>query len=145
MQFTQFTDDTLFGKNLNEISDSTLKDYLELYNIKYFLVFSDSGKAFFGKNPSFRCVFEVGNFAIYDYLDSDQSYCYGCEADIKADYDTIVVKNVTSNTTILKYHYIDTLKIEPASIKMKPIRILDDPNPFILVENGDHSEFRIYN
>lgn len=144
-KFTQFIDDVAFDKRLNDLSDNELEKYLELYNIKYFLVFGNNESAFFDKKRRFRRVFSSGIFRIYDYLDSDESFCYKCNATVTADYDKIIVENATPGSVILKYHYIDTLRIEPGNLKIGPIRILDDPVPFILVENGERSAFVITN
>ena len=45
----------------------------------------------------------------------------------------------------LKYHYIDTLKISPGTLSITPVILMDDPVPFIRIENGDCDEFTIYN
>jgi hypothetical protein len=144
-RFTQFIDDLLFGKNLDDISSDEFKKYLELYNIKYFLIFSKNAHQFFDKNSRFKKIFNAVQFSIYEYLDAEENYCYRCNAVVKADYDKIVIESATSNITILKYHYIDTLKVKPERLKIKPIKLLDDPVPFIMVENGDYSSFTIYN
>jgi len=144
---TQFTDNTLFGKHLNDISYTYLKQYLDLYNVKYFLVFSDSARDFFENKMKgkFKKVLKTRNFSIYEYLLAVESFCYKCNASVDADYDRISVKNATSNTTILKYHFMPVLKIDPPFLKIKPINLLGDPVPFIMVENGNHSNFVVYN
>ncbi|MEM2955978.1 MAG: hypothetical protein QW041_00120 [Candidatus Pacearchaeota archaeon] len=147
--FTQFVDDQIFNKNLtgtvNVISQKNLSDYLEIYNVKYFLIYSDNARKFFESNNRMEKVFDSGRFAIYSYLDSDESFCYRCNATVKADYDIIEVENAPLGNVILKYHYIDTLKIKPESLKIKPIKLLDDPMPFIMIENNNESRFVIYN
>jgi hypothetical protein len=145
-KFISFIDDTVFGgKSLKKISDADLKQYLELYNIKYILVYSDTARGFFGKNNAFRQIFRVGTYNIYEYLESKGSYCHEGTANVGADYDKIVVKNASPGTIILKYHYIDTLRIRPDWLKIGPVRLMDDPIPFIQVENGTCSDFIIYN
>ena len=151
--FPQFIGDSIFGKNLNRISDSELASYLELYNVKYFLIFSEGACKFFDSHKSFKKIFPINDsanktyphtFSLYEYLDANESFCYNCSADVFADYDLINVTNATSNITVLKYHYYDTLKITP-ELTMKPIKLLDDPIPFIKVETGNQTEFTIYN
>jgi len=144
-KFSQFVDDNLFGKNLNEISDEEMESYLELYNIKYFLVFSDRARHYFGCKKKFKKVFHHDRFSIHEYLEADESFCYECQAVVEADYDRISVKGATSGKTILKFHYIKSLKIMPEGLRIEPIRLLKDPNPFIMVENGNCSDFIIYN
>jgi hypothetical protein len=144
-KFTQFMDEGIFGQNLTDISEERFDEYMELYNIKYFLVFSESAKAFFDKNDGFKKVFSSGKYAIYDYINSDESFCYKCNATVKAGYDRLAVENALSNVTILKYHYIYTLKIKPDDLIIKPVQLLDDPVPFIMVENKNCSSFTIYN
>ena len=146
-RFTQYFDQRLFGKNLDEISYDELDNYLKLYNIKYFLVFSESAYIFFNGNRKFKKIFNEGRFSIYEYSDSDENFCYRSRshANVKATYDKIAVRNATSRVTILKYHYIDTLRIRPKKLTIKPIKLVDDPVPFILVKNGKRRNFVIYN
>lgn len=145
LMFAQFVDDYLFGKNLSEISESELKKYLELYNIKYFLVFSESAHCFFQRNGRFEEILSIGPYSIYEYLDSDDNYCLRSNADVKADYNKIIVKNASSDVTILKYHYVETLRVCPEYLTIKPIKLLNDPVPFIMVMNKGCSDFVIYN
>ncbi len=84
-------------------------------------------------------------YTIYEHLEGRESYCYGCDARVEAVDDRIKVSAATSPVTILKYHYIDTLRVEPSSIKIGPIRLLDDPVPFIRVENGRQRRFEVFN
>ena len=55
------------------------------------------------------------------------------------------MENAPSGITILKYHYLDTLRIEPESLKLEPVWLMEDPIPFIKVENGNCSAFSIHN
>jgi hypothetical protein len=144
-QFTQYVDDRLFGRNLDDLSYDELDKYLELYNVKYFLVFSERAYIFFDRNQKFRRIFKSGRYSIYEYSDSDESFCYKSRADVEATYDKILVRNASSDVTILKYHYINTLRIIPVTLPFRPIKLLDDPVPFILVKNGDYRNFLIYN
>ena len=142
---TQFIDEILFMKPLQDISDAELDAYLELYNIEYILVFSPPAKSFFRSKNRFRRVLNEPPFAIYRYLNSDASYAYRSRADVTADYDRIVVKNATSPQTILKFHYLSSLRVEPETMALRPIKLLDDPVPFIQVDNGARRDFIIYN
>jgi hypothetical protein len=145
-KFVSFIDDTVFGrKPLKKISDYRLKQYLELYNIRYILTYSNIAHEFFGKSNMFKHIFKAGAYNIYEYLESKGSYCYEGTADIRVDYDKIFVENASPGTIILKYHYIDTLRIRPDWLKIGPVRLMDDPIPFIKVENGTCTNFTIYN
>lgn len=143
-QFTQFIGNRIFEKRLENIQPSQFEEYLNLYNIKYFLVFSRTAKKFFDHKKKFKKIFAKKKFAIYDYMESTENFCYKCNADIKAHFNQIVVQNARSEKIILKYHYIKTLKIIPEYLKIKPIYLLDDPIPFIMVENKGN-DFIIYN
>ena len=81
---------------MSELSYNELDKYLELYNIKYFLVFTREAKIYFNKNPEFRRVFRSNAYAMFEYANSDEKFCYRCDADITAGYDQIIVKNATS-------------------------------------------------
>jgi len=143
--FAQFINGRIFGKELDKISPKERRDYFDLYNIKYFLVFSDAAREFLKVNNEFKQVFNSGEYSIYEYLKPSESYCYDCKATVEAGYDKIEVRNAQSKVTILKYHYIPTFRITPASLKIGPVKLLDDPVPFIRVENGDRTDFTIYN
>ncbi|MFA4888464.1 MAG: hypothetical protein WC628_02665 [Candidatus Omnitrophota bacterium] len=143
--FAQFVDGNIFQKELNNLSEQELAKYMELYNIKYFLVFSQQAHEYFSKNMKFKKVFSRAEFGIYEYAGASDSYCYQCQAIVEAGYDSIKVKNAFAKKTILKYHYLSTLKIKPENLIIQPIKLMDDPIPFIMVENGDCHDFTIYN
>jgi hypothetical protein len=142
--FSQFVDDNIFGKKLSQIPGDELKEYLELYNVKYILIFNESTGDYFDRN-GFERIFESGIYRIYEYPESSESFCYNCTAVVNAGYDRIFVENASTGTTILKYHYLETLKTRPDTMEIKPILLMDDPVPFIMVENGNNSEFLVYN
>ena len=52
------------------------------------------------------------------------------EATVKADYDLIDVRNVTSRSLLLKLHYSDLLKASDG-VELTTETVLDDPVPFI--------------
>jgi hypothetical protein len=143
--FTQFINNEIFGKGLFDITQKEWKEYLELYNVRYFLIYGQKARRFFARHKRFKRVFHYSRFSIFEYLDADNNFSYKCDAVVEADYDKIRVRNAKSDVTILKYHYINTLKIKPERLKIKPIKLLDDPIPFIMVENGDCADFTIYN
>ncbi len=143
--FTQFNPGRIFNRNLDTATEARLRPYLELYNVKYFLVHSDMSKRVFDAMPMFKIIFKKGDYVIYEYTDLAESYCYRCQADVKADYDKITVSNAVSETTTLKYHYIETLKVKPEGLEIEPVRLLDDPIPFIRVKNGKQKDFVVYN
>lgn len=153
--FTQFFDYKIFERKLKDFPFDELKKYLELYNIKYFLIFSKEAREYFDDNPMFRKMFETDYsdprfqiktmFSFYEYLGSEESYCYGGHADVTADFDKIAVNNAPTNGCILKFHYFHTLKVKPESVTIKPIKMLNDPIPFIQVENRGCTSFEIYN
>jgi len=130
---------------MQELPADELENYLELYNIGYVLVFTNYGRAYFDNIECMEKMYSGGTFTIYQNTTNEQNFCYQSKARVRADYDSIIVQTAENETTILKYHYYESLKIEPSALVLEPVYLYDDPVPFISVKNGDIKNFVIYN
>lgn len=143
-QFPRFIDNEIFGRCLSEISDSLLQAYCRLYAVTHVLVFSPAGRCYFRNNRLFKELFFTDPYSIFEYTAQESNRCQGCVADVRPSCGSLSVTNAQGPSVILKYHYHPMLKIEPASLILEPVKILDDPVPFIRVRNGTVRDFVIH-
>jgi hypothetical protein len=143
--FAEFTNGKLFQKSITTFNSSLLKDYFDLYNIKWVIAWSNESKEFLdAQHPYISKIKEIGEFTFYEVNRTPSFFIKG-EGNINVSYDSIKLSNITGEEIILKYHYLKTLKVKP-ELKIEPIKILDDPVGFIKITNDKNvSEILIYN
>ncbi len=139
--FSQFHNKTIFNQPIDEIEK--VLPYLHLYNVKYLVVNDQEAKRVFWESPLFKVIFTVGDIMIFEYHRLVSSFCYKCSADIEVGDNKLHVQAYDQKNIIIKYHYIDGMSSVPSSINVHPIKLLDDPNPFILIKDISTSSFEI--
>jgi hypothetical protein len=148
--FSDFSDELLFGKDLMSYDEEDLRNYFDLYNIKWVVAWSAKAKAFFETHrPSLEKVDQVGVFAIYEVNREPNFFTEGTGR-VSADHNLIRVSGASRGGVVLKYHWLETLRCREIGdgareLPVEPVKMLDDPIPFIRVRNGDASSFEIYN
>jgi len=136
--------DRLFGKAFGEITPEMLKKYIDDYNICWVFAFWQDSKDFFDGQPGlFEKIRSIGDLNLYRAKRKPDYFLEG-SGEVRADYNTIEVKNAKGSVLVLKYHWLETLKTKPA-MKIEETRVLDDPVGFIKVYNNGVSDFTIYN
>jgi hypothetical protein len=139
----QFVGDDLFGQSLNSISpDMALAD-LRLYNVKNIVTYSDGARRFFDRFPAVACIDSINKFRVYTLNEKLEGLDGGAGCTITAAYGSIAVGNALSSPINLKYHYLTGMKVSPPTVKLSPIHLLDDPMPFIKIDNGTCHDFVI--
>ena len=132
--FTNFYEGRLFARPIEQFSFHQLKEYMELYNIKWIISFYPSSVECFNSYPEYFIFKEkIGVFSIYE-VNREPNYFIRGEGSIIADFNTIELSEIKGEEIIIKYHWISTLKTKPER-PIEAIKMLEDPNGFIKIIN----------
>jgi len=142
-KFQAFLTDRAFGYELGKFNEDSLKKYLDLYNIRYILLYREPEREMLLKYSFLKERLFLKPFSIFENLSINLSFFYKGSGKITAKYDSLIVTEADSSVTILKYHYIPEMKIFPEDLSMEPIFLSGDPVPFIKVNNKKHKRFVI--
>jgi hypothetical protein len=135
-EFVEFWDGHVFKKPIQTIDPAGFKQYMELYNVGWVVVFSPESKAYLDKIQWATRVDSFANINIYS-LHRPLSYVVsGCAKSIDRSFNHVTVEPCPGNQQpiILKYHYVQGMKSSGSS-KIEPVWEMDDPRPFVKVEN----------
>jgi hypothetical protein len=140
------------GKPLALLTAEEFRDYIELYNIRWVATASRDASDFMermaaepvsagaapnsarGRPP--EIIWRSRRYELWK-IDEPPSFCAGVSARVSATFNRIEVElDRPVDSLTLAYHWIDGLSARPPA-RISPVRILDDPVPFIRVEaNG---------
>ena len=113
-------------------------------NIKYIILHSDIAKSSIrALEPATRSIAEFGQLEVFEVSIKPSFFKVGT-GNLSAELNKIRVFDATSPTTVIKYHYISTLKTSP-KVPIAEHAIPESPIGFIEVQNGSVREFEIYN
>jgi hypothetical protein len=141
--FASFGDGRAFGRrSLAEFSDAELGDFLQLYNAGWVVAWSDAAKTDLSARPFARRVAAVGPYAVFE-IGGARSFVVGqIGARVRASLDRIDVVGALPGVTVLKYHWSESLRTQPA-LPVGRVAALDDPIGFIGVTNGSVTDFAV--
>lgn len=133
-----------FGRRLSDWGTDFYKK-LDLYNVQTIVAKSEMIQFFLTAHSEIiRVVDSVPPYKIYSVEQKPNWFVKG-SGEVTAVLDRIHIKNASSGELILKFHWIDTFRTNPA-LPIKPIHIEEDPLPFILIDNSSAvSEIVVYN
>ena len=141
--FAEFHDAELFGKLINDMSSEKLKDYFELYNIKWIICFLSNSREYFDSHPEIVSkLTKIDKFYIYVVKREPNFFLQG-KGTVISDYNKLYLKDVSPGNLIIKYHWHDTLKTKPER-KIEKINLMDDPVGFIKIYDAP-AQIEIYN
>ena len=132
--FTGFRDGKLFEHPIQSYGRKQFLNYMDLYNVGWIIVHSAEAKQFLQTIPE---VYQTGQFrelVTYEvrrplnYFMSGNGHVEGINT------NSVELSGLSSRDVLLKYHYIKGLKTAPAT-PMEPIKMPDDPNPFVKLIN----------
>ena len=142
--FAEFHDAILFKKEIGTLSLSELKQYFDLYNIKWIICWSEKSQAFFNKYPYYLLKDNrVAKFHTY-IVNRTPSFFYNGEGEIISDYNKLKLTRIKSDgEIIIKYHWLKNFKTDPPRT-IEKVFLMDDPIGFIKILNPP-SSLLIYN
>ncbi|OGL42491.1 MAG: hypothetical protein A2042_09300 [Candidatus Schekmanbacteria bacterium GWA2_38_11] len=141
--FAEFHDAELFEKPIKEITPEKLKEYFDLYNIKWIICFISNSREYFDNLPGMvSMITKIDKFYIYAVKREPNFFVKG-KGEISSGYNHLYLKNLSKGDVIIKYHWLDTLKTKPER-KVEKVDAMDDPIGFIKIHNPPR-EIEIYN
>lgn len=134
--FTSFSSGHLFKRPIEEYTPEGLWPYINLYNIKWVIVWSDNSRAFFESSPHyFTFKKRIDKFFIYEANRMNTFFIKG-QGKIKAELNRIELRNVKAEDgeIIIAYHWMKYLRTKP-EITINQTFLLNDPVGFITLKN----------
>jgi hypothetical protein len=142
--FLRFIAGTLRDEPLRRIDAKTLTSYFSLYNVRWVLAWKLSTKRYLIRLPDAKPVGNFDKFTLF-LIEIPPSFFLRGSGSIQVEESRIRLGDVTPDDGVvaIKYHWLETLRTDPPRA-IKPLYMLDDPVPFISVENPPR-DFVIYN
>jgi len=130
--FAEFHSGRLFKRDIAAFSDEELRNYLSLYNIGAVVAFHPASLKRFQSMPGLLTLDRrIGPVHLLKVNQTLSWFVQG-EGRVKASLNRIEITEIKGNPLILKYHWIAGLHSEPAA-KIEPVKLADDPIPFIKI------------
>lgn len=152
-QFADFYSGTLFRRDIVTYTEEELRSYLEAYNIKWIIAWSDKAKKYLASRAGYiefmdeielrKCADDSLSLYFYEVKRQPNFFLVG-SGRVKADYNRIEVTDAAPGRVVLKYHWLETLKTDPP-LPLRRFPVLNDPVGFIEVENANIASFAIVN
>jgi hypothetical protein len=114
------------------MSDAELRYYLSLYNIGAIAAFHPASLQRLAAIPGLVTLDQrIGPVHLLKVNQALNWFVEG-QGKVKAQFNRLVLAELTGNPIILKYHWVAGLKSEPA-VKIEPAHLADDPIPFMKI------------
>lgn len=128
--FAEFHSGILLKRSVETLSDEQLRNYLRLYNIGAVVAFHPASIQRLQSIPGLVTVEQRIGAVHLMKVNQQLSWFIEGEGRIKAGLNRLELSEIKGNQVILKYHWVEGLTSSP-STKIEPVKILDDPIPFI--------------
>ena len=128
--FAEFHSGMIFKRNIQTFSDGELRNYLRLYNIGAIVAFHPA---------SIRRLQAAGDLVTLEQrigpvhlmkVRQPLSWFVKGEGKVDAGWNRLELSELAGDEVVLKYHWVLGLSASPP-VKIEPVKILDDPIPFI--------------
>jgi hypothetical protein len=130
LHFAGFWDGFLFGKRIGAIPPADFRNYLDLYNIGWIIVFSPESKAYLNRQPELVRTAAFGPFQTYRVEGPHSFFVSGSGVVSHAGFNDLELDWLQGTQVVLKYHYVAGLVTNPAA-RVEPVTLPGDPSPFI--------------
>ena len=134
--FTSFNCGYLFRRRIGDYAPDDLRPYMDVYNIKWIIAWSDEARRFFEAAPQhYRFRVRVDKFFVYE-VDRDGTFFLRGRGRVEAGPDRIVLSDLQPDdgVVVLSYHWMRYLRADPAA-ELEQTFFLNDPVGFILLRN----------
>lgn len=132
--FAEFHSGRLFGRDIQSFTDEQIKNYFRLYNIGAVVAFHPASLKRLRSVPGLVMLDQrIGPVHLMTVNQPLSGFFQG-KGQIKAELNRLEVSAAGSGEIILKYHWVDGLVSNPPA-NIVPVKIYDDPIPFIKVVN----------
>jgi hypothetical protein len=132
--FAGFWDGFVFGKPLSQIPQQAFAQYLDTYNIGWMLVHSGESKTYLDQMPGVVPVAAYKGLKAYRCERRSSYFLRGSGRVDEQAINRIVLSDLDGSEIVIKFHYVPGLRSDPPA-DIVPIKLMDDPNPFIRILN----------
>jgi len=132
--FASFQDGRFFRKPINDFSQINFQKYLDFYNIGWIIAHSDVSKKYLETVPGVELVDNYKALNAYKVNRPLNFFMEGNGRILERGFNRLLLSELQGNSVTLKYHLLPGMKSEPP-VKLEPVKILDDPTPFIKIIN----------
>jgi hypothetical protein len=125
---------TIFNKPFKSFDEKTFQSYLNLYNIHQIGAWSNLSVTYLQQfNQTLQNEGLYGDFTVFR-VRNPKGWFFEGTGKLRMDYDELVLTDVSPGFLIIKCHWMKGLRTSPA-LPISPIYLLDDPVPFIQIDN----------
>ena len=130
--FAEFHSGKLLKKDIQNLTDDAIRNYFRLYNIGAVVAFHPASIQRLQAVPGLVTLDRRVGPVYLMKVNQTLSWFLQGEGKLKASLNRLEASEVKGNEVILKYHWAEGLIGTPA-VKIVPVKIGDDPIPFIKV------------
>jgi len=141
--FATFQTRQTMGMPLREMRPDSLLGYIELYNVRWILTATPECAEYVEALPYAKALWSSKPFALYGVTTPHSGFASEPGVEVRSSYDTLRVLvspaagHDSPDAVMLKYHWDPGLRVS-APCRIRPVRRLRDPVPFIYLEmNGE--------
>ena len=128
--FAEFHSGQMFKRDVQTLTDDELRNYLRLYNISAVVAFHPASIQRLQTIPGLVTIEQrIGPVHLMK-VNQPLSWFIAGEGKLQAGFNRLQLTELKGNEVILKYHWVESLRGEPA-VKIVPVKMADDPIPFI--------------
>jgi hypothetical protein len=128
--FAEFHSGRMFKKEVQTLTDNELRNYLRLYNIGAVVAFHPASIQRLQAMPGLVTVEKRIGAVHLMKVNQPLSWFIEGEGKVKAGLNRLELSDLRGKEVVLKYHWVEGLTASPPT-KIEPVKMLDDPIPFI--------------
>ncbi|HWH76029.1 MAG TPA: hypothetical protein VNT76_01610, partial [Candidatus Binatus sp.] len=132
--FAELHSGKFLKRDIASFTDDELRNYFSLYNIGAIVAFHPTTLGRLQAIPGLVTVERRMGPVSLMKVNHGLSWFVEGQGRVSAGFNRLELSELKGNTVVLKYHWIDGLRAEPAT-KLEPVKLADDPIPFIKLIN----------
>ena len=130
--YAEFHSGKLLKKDIQNLTDDAIRNYFRLYNIGAVVAFHPASVQRLQSMPGFVTLEQQLGPVHLMRVNQPLSWFVQGEGKVKAGLNRLELSELKGKEIVLKYHWTKGLSASP-SARIVPIRIYDDPIPFIKI------------
>jgi hypothetical protein len=132
--FAEFHSGVLFKRDIASFSSDKLAAYFRAYNIAAVVAFHPRSVQRLVSSGLVSVDRRLGPIHLMKVLVQPLNWFFKGEGEIESGLNKIRVSRIKGDEIVLKYHWAQGLVSDPPAA-ISPVKILDDPIPFIKIDN----------